>query len=134
MRKVTKNFTEFVNGQKVKHIIVNDDFEPLNRLPKEGFKWVWTDFENGLYEEEKIIISNPEKTPELEQQWVVSEFDKFVDPIVMMFWSGDIRANAYKEQDIKDYSKKLRDYVTSHDGILQINGDRPPRPEKHIKK
>lgn len=128
---INKNFTQCNPGNN--SIVVDSDFEPLRIRPKDGFKWEWVNFKSGTYKQVKIIIPEPEKTPEGEQAWVRSEFDDFVDPIANMFWSGDTRSKGYVEQEIKDYSNKLRDYVTEHNGELQINGSRPPRPEKHIR-
>lgn len=127
---VNKNFNVWAVGSIDGYIEVPNNFEPVFKFPEAGFEWVWVDFEKGTYKQQKIVIPKLEKTPELEQEWVVSEFKDFVDPLANMFWSGDSRANAYNEQEIKDYSNQLRDYVTKNNGKLTINGDRPPQPQK----
>ena len=123
-----------ITNNDEKHVVVDGNFYTVKNAPKPLHHYEWSDFPNSLeFLEVADVIPDPVITPKGEQLWVKSEFENFVDPIVMMFWSGDTRANAYVEQEIKTYSNQLRDYVTEHNGELHINGDRPPRPEKHIK-
>lgn len=125
---INENFNMWSIGSTEGFIEVPDNFEPVFKLPEEGCEWVWEDFSKGIYTQKKVILPEPERTPESEQEWVKTEFSEFVDPLIMMFWSEDVRCAVYNKQDIKDYANKLRNYVTNSKGTLIICGDKPLRP------
>ena len=128
MALINRKFNIWVLGNNEGYIEISDEHELVTGSAPIGKMWKWTNFDNLQY----IVVDRPEpeKTPEIEQAWVESEFENFVDPTVMMIWSGDKRSAGYNKQDIKDYSNMLRDYVTNESGKLIINGERPPRPQK----
>lgn len=127
---VNENFNMWSIGSTSGFIEVEDNFEPISKLPEAGHEWVWVDFSKGTYTQKKIQNPTPKTTPEREQDWVRSEFLNFVDPLIMMLWSGDNRFDGYDIDEIKRYSILLRNYVSNIEGELVVNGDRPDRPVK----
>lgn len=60
---------------------------------------------------------------EKEQKWVKSEL-LICDEMQRKLMDGDSRATM-TEDEIRNRRIALRDYVTSDDGVLTVNGDRP---------
>lgn len=124
-----------ITNNDEKHVVVDGNFYTVKNAPKPLHHYEWSDFPNSLkFLEVEDAIPDPVITPESEKSWVNLELSDFVNPMIPMFWASNGNYDGYEEKEVKQYAIDLGNYVIIIDGELVINGNRPVRPERHLKK